>query len=295
MYYIVYGLLYLFSLLPFFIIYALSDCIYFIVYHIAGYRKQIVFGNLRQAFPDKSEKEITAIAKKFYSSFIDNFLETVKSISMSDAEIDKRCTGNAALIDELTKKGRNIQLLGAHMFNWEYANFFLSRNIHIPFMSMYSKIENKIFDRLFLKLRSKYNTILIPTSSYNRRAMELMKKQYCMYLISDQTPGNPQNAFWLNFLNAPAPFINGPEKTAAKNNTAIIMINFKKIKRGHYYFDCEKLIENPAKFTPQELTIQYRNFVEDIIHRQPENYLWSHRRWKWNYTEEFHHIWIDKN
>lgn len=293
MYFIVYGILYIFSLLPFFILYALSDFVYFIMYHIVGYRKKVVFENLTSSFPEKSPEEIKIIAKKFYSGFIDTFFETIKALSITDKAINKRCIGNFEPISTLIQKGKNVQILGAHMFNWEYANFYLSKQMPIPFMSMYSKIENKIFDKLFLKLRSKYNTILIPTSHYNRRAMEVMRNQYCSYLLADQTPGLPQNAYWLNFFNTPAPFINGPQKAAVKGNPSVVFINFRKIKRGYYSFDCETIIENASDFTPQDLTKMYRDFVEKIIKMQPENYLWSHRRWKYKYNETHHHLWID--
>ena len=284
MYYLLYGFLYLISLLPFPVMYFISNCIYGLIYYVFGYRKEIVMGNLSIAFPEKTQSERKKIAKQFYKNFIDTFIETIKVLSMSDAEFDKRCTGNFDLINELAAKGKNIQILGGHMFNWEYASLALGRQINIPFIAVYGEIENKTFNKLFLQLRSKYGTILVSTATFRRRMKELIKQQYAMYLLADQNP-LPHNSYWINFFNRPAPFIPGPHKSAANNNATTIFINFKKIKRGYYSFTSEVVIENPAKYTPEQLIKKYRDFLEDIIRRQPENYLWSHRRWKYDYKD----------
>lgn len=286
MYYLLYGFLYLISLLPFPVMYFISNCIYGLIYYVFGYRKEIVMGNLAIAFPKKTQAERKKIAKQFYKNFIDTFIETIKVLSMSDAEFDKRCTGNFEVINELAAKGKNIQLLGGHMFNWEYANLALGRQINIPFICVYGEIENKTFNKLFLQLRSKYGTILVSTAAFKGRMKELTKQQYSMYLLADQN-ALPHNSYWINFFDKPAPFIPGPHKAAVKNNTAIIFINFKKIKRGYYSFTSEVVIENPAEYTPEQLIKKYRDFLEDIIRRQPANYLWSHRRWKYNYKDYF--------
>ncbi|UEG50434.1 lipid A biosynthesis acyltransferase [Ferruginibacter lapsinanis] len=287
MYYIVYGLLYLISLLPFFIMYKLSDFIAFLLYRVFKYRKAVVLNNLLIAFPEKSDRERKKIAKEFYRNFCDTFIETIKVLSMSDKVYDERCTGNFELINGIVKKGKNIQIFGAHKFNWEYANLVMSKNISIPAIGIYSPIENKAMDRLFLKIRSKYNTILVPTVTFRRQMPELMKGQYLMYLLADQSPSRIQHAYWLDFFGRETPFVAGPYKSASRSNTTIIFLDFRKIKRGYYSFDTKLVVEDAGNYSPEQLAIMYRNFVQDIIREQPDNYLWSHRRWKHTYNEEF--------
>jgi KDO2-lipid IV(A) lauroyltransferase len=284
MYYLIYGFFYVVSLLPFPVLYFISSIIYFFVYYVFGYRKEIVMGNIVIAFPEKSIAERAAIAKQFYKNFTDSFIEMLKAFSLSDAQFDKRCTGNFEVINEVLAKGKKIQLVGAHMFNWEYANLVISRHITIAPLGVYGTVENKLFERILLKLRSKYGTILVSTVDFKNRMQEITSKQYCMYLLADQNP-LPHNSIWINFFGKPAPFIPGPYKAAIKNNAAIIFINFKKIKRGYYSFWSEVVIENPADYSVEELIKKYRDFIEDIIRRQPENYLWSHRRWKYDYKD----------
>ena len=286
MYYITYGFFYLISLLPFRVLYFLSSAISFFLYNISGYRKKIVLENLAIAFPEKPLAERRKIAKKFYTNFIDTFVEMLKILSITDNEFDKRCTCQFDVINKIIAEGKNIYLVGGHLFSWEYANLVLSKNINISPVGVYGTIENRVFEKLVLKLRSRYGTTLIATHAFKSRMQEITKKQYCMFLLADQNP-LPHNSIWINFFGRPAPFIPGPHRAAKKNNAAMIFISYKKVKRGFYNFSAETVIENAADHSVEDLIKKYRDFVESNVRRQPANYLWSHRRWKYNF-KDFH-------
>ena len=284
MYYLLYGPLYLISLLPFWVLYGISNIIYGLVYYVFGYRKAVVMSNLAIAFPEKNIMERTHIAQQFYKNFIDSFIETIKIFSISKKKFDKRCNGNFEVVNAALAKGQSISLIGAHLFNWEYANLTISKNTTIAPIGIYSKIENDALNRIVLKLREKYGTIMVATQNFQKKVYHLMQQQFCMYLLADQNP-SPSNCIWLNFFGRPAPFVPGPFKLAIKKNTTIIFINHQKLKRGFYYFSNELVIENCGQYTVEELLIKYRDFMEGIIRRQPDNYLWSHRRWKHNFVD----------
>lgn len=292
MYYLVYGILYLVSLLPFFILYLLSDFIYILLYYVFGYRKKVVMNNLAIAFPEKSLTEREKIASEFYKRFVDTFIETIKLLSMSDREFDRRCTGDFGSINGFAAQGRSIQIMGAHQFNWEFIILTLGRNMRIPFIGVVANIENKTINRIYLKLRARYGTIVIPNSSFQRQMIELMRKQYSMGLIADQNT-DPTRAYWLNFFGRPVPFIIGPHTIAARNKPVLIYFDMIKLKRGHYAFDLVKTIEDSSRYSAQELALKYRDYLEEIIRRHPANYLWSHRRWKHKYIDNYRKQWID--
>jgi KDO2-lipid IV(A) lauroyltransferase len=292
MYYIVYGLLYIFSLLPFSILYLVSDFAYFILYYIIGYRKDVVMGNLAIAFPEKTPSDRKKIAKRFYKNFSDTFIETIKLLSLGDKEFDRRCKGDFSQVNAIAEKGGNILLLAAHQFNWEFVNLFMSRHIKIPFIGIVANVENKVFNRIYFKFRAKYGTILIPNSSFQRQMIEWLKKQYSMCLAADQATA-PHKAFWVNLFGRPAPLIMGPHKTAWKNKPAVVYVNVQKIKRGFYELVITEIVTNPQDYTQQDFALKYRDFVQEIIRKQPDNYLWSHRRWKHTYNESYSAQWID--
>lgn len=292
MYYVVYGALYLVSLLPFFVLYLISDFIYILMYYIIGYRKEVVNNNLLIAFPEKSVSERERIASQFYKKFVDTFIETIKLLSLSDAAFDKRCTGEFSKVNEIATKGRNIQLMGGHQFNWEFVNLFFSRHLSIPFIGVVANVENKIFNRLYFKLRARYGTILIANSNFQRQMLDLMKRQYSTCLLADQNT-NPSNAYWLNFFGKPVPFVMGPHRLAAKYNPVLVYYNFKITGRGYYHFETIEIVDNPASLTAENLALKYRDYLEKIIRLQPDNYLWSHRRWKYSFGEKYRSQWID--
>ncbi len=294
MYYIIFGLLYLVSLLPFFILYRLSDVVYFLLFYVFGYRKDVVMGNLNIAFPEKTAAEKKAIAKQFYKNLIDTFIESIKMISMGKSQFEKRCTTNLLeVIKALESKGRSIQLHGGHQMNWEYANWILSKNISIPFIGIYQPISNAAMNKIFFNLRSRFNTQLISTKEFKARVHNLFKGQYAIGLVADQNSTDLRKAYWMYFFSQPVAFVTGPDKGAIKNNTAVVFVNFIKKRRGCYQYEAKVVTEDASAFEDGVLTRMYRDFLEDAIRLQPANYLWSHRRWRHPYHKEYENLWMD--
>ena len=294
MYYIVFPLLYVVSLLPFFILYWLSDGISFLLAHVFKYRKDVVLNNLKIAFPEKTDEERQVIARKFYTYFTDTFIESLKFISISKKQLLKRSTGSFDLINDLIDKGYNINIMAGHQFNWEYANLLYAANLKIPFVGIYMPISNPAFNKIFYDFRSRYGTILISAPDFKNKMHDVFKKQYLLALAADQNPGNPLSAYWLPFFGRPTPFAAGPEKGAIKNNAAVVYIGFNKIKRGHYNFTTTLLTEQSASTKTGELTCLYRDILEKTIKQDPANYLWSHRRFKFEWKEEYKNLWVDE-
>lgn len=292
MYYIVYGLLYLVSLLPMRVLYILSDGFYILVYYILGYRRDVVMKNLQFAFPEKSLSERKAIAKKFYGNFIDSFIETIKMVSASDAYIQKRVSANWEVLNDLHKTGRSCQIHLGHTFNWEWANLAGAQAMHYTFLGVYMPIKNKTLDRLFRHLRSKSGTVLLPATDMRRAMIPWRNRQYCIGLVADQAPANPDKCFWLNFLDKKTPFTNGPEGGARTSNIPVVFANIEKPRRGYYKVVFTLAEDQPASLEKGELTLRYAHYLEDIIRRQPDMWLWSHRRWKREWKEEYATLWI---
>lgn len=287
MYYIVYPLLYFFSLLPFFILYTFSDFIAFLLHSVFKYRKDVVMNNLRIAFPNKSEAERKKIARKFYQYFSDTFIESIKCISISKATLQKRNTGSYQMINGLIEKGYNVNILGGHQFNWEYGSLLYALHVKKSMTAIYIPISNKVLNKIFYDFRTRYGSVFISASEFKNQVDEISKQQYVLALGADQNPGNPQYAYWINFFGRPTPFVTGPEKGAIKNKAAVVYVAFKKIKRGYYHIEPTLLAENPTGMKEGELTCLYRNALEKAIINDPANYLWSHRRFKYEWKEEY--------
>lgn len=293
MYHLIFGILYLLSLIPLKLLYVLSDFFYFLIYHVIGYRKNVVMENLSYAFPDKTEAEKKKIAARFYRNFIDNWIETVKLITVSKESLKKRITGNFEVFHRLYETGRAVQLNLGHFFNWEIMTLHAGISQPYSFLTVYYPQNNKIMDRLMKYIRGRWGNPLLPSNDMARAIIPWRKKQYIVALGADQSTPFVDNAFWLYFLNRPAAFVKGPEKLARGQNIPVVMMTTTKPKRGHYHFDYFLLADDPRSLPEGELMRRYVRHLEANIRLQPEIYLWSHRRWKRPWQPGFKDLWVD--
>jgi KDO2-lipid IV(A) lauroyltransferase len=267
--------------LPFGILYILSD-IFYAFLSTSGYRKRLVLQNLRNAFPDKQEKELKKISNKFYHHLCDLFMETFKIQSMTEKDVRKRISIiNTELLDKYYDEGRDVIAVLGHYGNWEWIpviNLF----IKAQGCQVYHPLRNKPYNEFMLKLREKWGTLNFPMKSSYRSMNELKieNKRFVIGMISDQTPAVNKIQHYTNFLNQKTPVHVGAEKMAAKTNSPVVFFRFDKIKRGYYQLKIEPLIENPSDYKEFEITEIFTRHLEKIIQEKPEYWLWSHNRWK---------------
>lgn len=292
MYFIIRGLLYLLSMLPLRLLYIFSDAVYALLYYIIGYRRAVVKNNLLIAFPEKTDRERTKIAKQFYKNFTDNFIETLKILSGGEKFAGKHFSIDGTLLQEQFDKGHTCQFHLGHNFNWEMANIAVSAASAFPMLMVYLEIKNKIFDKLMLEIRTKSGNHLLPANNLRASLLPFRNTQYLLALIADQVPGDVTRAHWLNFFGRPTPFLRGPERGAVAGNLPVFFGEIFKIKRGHYIVKYELCSEEPASLPEGELTRRYARYLEKSIKEHPEMWLWSHRRWKKEWKQEYTPLWI---
>ncbi len=277
----------LFGYLPFRILYFISDILFLIV-KTYGYRKKIIYNNLKNSFPEKSEKEIKTITNKFYRHMSDVFVETFKIQSMSEAKMRQRFTvSNIKLLDKYYDEGRDVIAVLGHYGNWEWVpciNLFCKAQG----CEVYHPLKNKAFDKFMLKLRSKWGTLNFPMKSVYRNIYQLKKenKRFVIGMISDQSPKRDMIQHYTRFLNQSTPVHLGTEKMAVKTNSPVVFIRIDKKKRGYYHLTVEPLFENPKDTKEFEITDVHTRHLEKIILEKPEYWLWSHKRWKFKDPKE---------
>lgn len=277
-----YGLMWLITLLPWRVMYAFSDFVYFIIYHGIHYRKGIALTNLRNAFPEKTEKEIRTIAKKFYHHFCDQFLESMAIIHMKHEEFKRRMTfKNLELLEEHFNNGRHVIAVIDHYGNFEWAT---NLPLYSPYKvcAVYKPLYDKHFDRLYIRLREKAGMETIPMANTLRRMIEMKKEEHpsLTYFLTDQRPVRKNIRYWTNFLNQDTPVLLGTERIAKKLGHAVLFFHVRKLKRGYYETEITTLVDDPNKTEPYEITESHVQFLEKIIQEKPEHWLWTHRRWR---------------
>lgn len=284
MYYILYLLVWLITLLPLRILYLLSDLFYPIVYYVVRYRKQVVRTNLVNSFPEKTDKEIRKIERRFYRFFCDLFVETLKQIHISKAEMTRRMSFKnvEALLDQYTK-GKSVMLMTAHYGNWEWASsiglFFPKET---PIFNIYKKLKNNKMDALLYSIRLKFGSKCIEKHNLLRRMIQLKNegKLSTFGMISDQTPGINSIHYWTHFLNQDTAMVVGTEQLARKFDYPVFYLHIDRIKRGFYKCECIPITLEPTQTSEYEITETYARILENKVNASPEYWLWSHRRWK---------------
>lgn len=279
---LVYPFIWVISILPFRLLYFLSDVLCLFIYRIFGYRKKVVKENLRLVFPEKSEKEISKITKKFYHHLCDMILESLKSLSIKEEDIKARYRfTNIDLILDLEQKQKSIILMCAHYGSWEWI-FILQRYVNHKGYAIYKRIGNKYIDKLVRKIRAKYDTHLITT----KETFDVFSRSQDMGeltingFVSDQSPKPWKALHWNKFMGIRVPMHTGAEYLSKKFDMAVVFFRVKRIKRGFYETTFETLAENPKMYKDYEITDMFFERVEEQIKENPEYYLWTHKRWK---------------
>jgi Kdo2-lipid IVA lauroyltransferase/acyltransferase len=281
-YYLFYGLNRIITLLPLPVLYLFSDFLYLFLYYVIGYRRKVVATNLRNSFPEKTENERKVIEKKFYRHLADIITETLKAPQMSKATQEKRFTySNLEIIEKLREEKRDIIAIVGHYNNWEWPTL-LPYYLKYKTIIIYKPLQNKYFNNFVNNHRSEYGIVLTPTSQVIREIINYRKKgiNTVSVFISDQIPAIGDIKYWTTFLHQDTAVFTGAGKIASKYDMAVVFFNVQKIKRGYYNLNIELLFDHTAGLSEEVITEKHVRRLEEIIREKPENWIWSHRRWK---------------
>ncbi|HNX67334.1 MAG TPA: lysophospholipid acyltransferase family protein [Bacteroidales bacterium] len=282
LFYIFYAFIYIITLLPLRILYIFSDLMFVLLYYFPSYRRKIVADNLKNSFPEKSEKERKIIARRYYRHMADIIIETIKEMHLSKRQVQKRFRiQNPELYEKYYAQGRDVLAVCSHYNNWEWlSSFVLSSKLKC--ITAYKPLSNKFFDRMMLDIRSKYGTETAPTSAVLKRIVKyrMQKMPTISAFIADQTPPKGEHVHWTTFLNQDTSFYIGTEKVAVMLDMVVVFIHIKKIKRGFYEAESIVITEHPKDEPPGAITEMHVRMLEKVIREEPEYWLWSHRRWK---------------
>lgn len=281
-YLVIYPLLWLISKLPFGLLYALSNVVYGLIYYVVGYRKNVVLNNLNLIFPEKSDKEIKVIAKKFYRHMCDMFLEMIKSISISETQLNKRfIIKNPEELKRLESLDKSVIVMFGHYASYEWSVVVVN-NISYQGYGVYKRIANRYFDRLVRRIRSKFNTTLIHSKEAVSRIVKNEKDglRTMIAFLSDQSPKPRKSAYWSKFMNITVPCFTGGEMLAKKLDLAVTYLKITKVKRGYYEAELIPIADDANLEENFMITDKFTRALEQQIHEAPEYYLWTHKRWK---------------
>jgi Kdo2-lipid IVA lauroyltransferase/acyltransferase len=271
----------LFSLTPFAVLYLFSDLMSFLLRKVIKYRYKVIQENISCSFPDYTVKERNIIIRKFYSNLTDVMIETIKSYSMSEKKLAQHVKVlNPEIFDSYFISKKSVCGITSHYANWEWTALVAQHYLKHNNNAFYRPLSNKFIDRYLKINRSKSGMHLYPIQITARAFIENKNKTCFFIMVADQSPSKVEQAYWFDFLNQKTAFLHGPEMYAKKYNLPVYFIDIQRVKRGLYEVILSPIAENPSILSEGKITHLYMKKLEEVIKLKPEDWLWSHRRWK---------------
>jgi Kdo2-lipid IVA lauroyltransferase/acyltransferase len=275
--------MFLVSILPFRVLYFLSDILFYPVFYLVKYRRKVVQSNLLKSFPEKTNDERYEIEKSFYKHLLDLIFESIKTMTISRGQIQKRFIfKNLEQITKYTESGQSVIVVSGHYGNWEWGPLASANALKSKVLVVYKPLTNKRFGDLLNDMRARFGAIMIPMKQTLRKVIEYKSTPSLIVLVGDQTPPREESQYFTSFLNQQTAIFLGVEKIAIKTNYPVFYFNINKIKRGHYECSLKPLVYIPEETIEHEITNIHTQELENIIRNKPEYWLWSHKRWKFS-------------
>jgi KDO2-lipid IV(A) lauroyltransferase len=242
----------------------------------------VVSENIKNSFPDKSEEELQKIRKNFFINFSDYLVETVRSFSISQHELRVRVQHlNREVFEEAKAEKKNIILLAGHVFNWEWFNALAQIVPQEHCHPVYRKVNSEFWENQIKKIRNSYGNEALEANDVIKHIFRNTNDGNSIYMfVADQTPHVNLVDFGIEFLHQRTPAFIGYDKLATRMDLVFVYCEMKKVKRGFYQVNYHRIYPDGEKFTQFEVVKKFHRLLENTIRKRPENYLWSHRKWK---------------
>lgn len=282
-YWLAYGGMYLMALLPFSVLFAISDGLYVLLRYVVGYRKKVVRTNLRNSFPEKTDRELRTIEREFYHYLCDYLVTEVKMARMSAQDIISRMTyDNFEAFGDRAKQGRNIALLIPHYANYEWLiNIKLLVPEEYQILHIYKPLHNPYIDEMLKRIRAKFGDVNVAKHDTVRTLVRMHKDtHFGVGFITDQSPNKTEAKYWTTFLNQDTVFMDGAEKLSKMLDMSVLYADIRRVKRGYCQVHFEVITDYPKDTQDGEITEAFARKLEQTIRRDPPYWFWSHKRWK---------------
>ena len=245
-------------------------------------RRRVAFDNLKQAFGDsKSEEELNKIVKGVFQNIGQTLIEFSRFKKTGLAGVKKIVVGDPTVLEKMHSEGKGGILLTAHFGNWElmgswppacgYPTDFLMGHQH-----------NQKIDDLLVSFRREMGVGLIPLHKSARQVFKALKANHIAGIVSDQH--HPSEGVVLDFFGRPAATPKGPALFAIRSGWPLMPCVLRRERYDRHVVILGDLIYPPNSGDEEAdirtMTVAYTKFFEDQIRKYPDQWLWTHRRWK---------------
>ena len=284
------GLLLVLAHLPLSVLYAVAWLIYLLLAYVVRYRWRVVLENLGKSFPEKSAVEIRRIGRQFYWHFAQVIVEIVKAAAISPADLRRRMRFvNPELMTQPFAENRLVLSLGSHRCNWEWLLSGAALEFGGRSAGVYKPLNNKFFEHFMRHLRTRLGADAVPMLATLRYLVQHRGEGRTLSLLLDQAAGPEDRPYWTSFMHQEAGFYTSAERIAQQFQCAVVYIGIRRVRRGFYEIKFTELPDGQAAAAAAKASDESQRYpiteafvrcLEADIRATPEQYLWTHRRWK---------------
>ncbi len=271
--------------LPRWLVYIIADIIWFWVFKVFGYRRKVIFRNIRSCFPELSEKEIKRVWSEFGRQFFHVLGEAIFAYKFKLEDWKERIIiEDSDKLKEYLKNNRTVLLTYGHMSNWEWPLVSLSSLLKLETEFLYKPMEKDAVDKTLLEFRQKHGAKGLAKDSAIRHILKHKDRPKMIGMVADQLPSIGTEKRWLEFFGIDTAFYTGIEKIAIATQSPVFFLDIVRTGRGNYRYSFKEIAAPPYEKGHKGIVEKYAECLEENIRKAPSNYLWSHKRWK--YTKE---------
>ena len=253
------------------------------IFSVIGLRRNLVLDNLRHAFPEKSNEEISSIALDSYRNLFTAYFEILYLDKLSEEDIRKMISfPDAQKISTLLERGKGLIILTGHYGNWELAALAVPIFVKQQYTVVVQKQRNPFVNDFMTHLRSRFGTKLIVMERALRESLRALSNNEAVALIADQS--GPESGIYTDFFGRPVSTHQGPAVFQVRSGAPMILVmlireGLEKFRLEVQEIDTQGLTgTNDEKM--KEITRRHVHALEGYVRLHPEHWLWMHKRWK---------------
>ncbi len=269
------------GLVPLPVMYGLGSVLAVLMRDVLRYRVRVARENLSQALPELDASARRRVLRRHYRVFADVLFELPRVAVMRPADLRERLR-----LPDLSRlradfdRGHAVLLLTGHQCNWEWLLQAVALDVGVPFLCAYKPPHSQGADRLALGLRSRFGVRMVPGKRLLREVLRRRGTVHAIGMVADQMPTSSAGRVWLQFLGRDTAFFPGPAEIARAGAYSAYFLALRRLRRGHYEARFEPLAAPGDNLGVEEFTARYAAHVEALIRESPEDWAWTHRRWK---------------
>lgn len=253
------------------------------ILRLVRYRSVVIQNNLRNSFPEMSQRRRDEIMRGFYKTLAEIIVNTISLAGIRPGHDDGVLIWEGRDEHFAEVHGRDWVALATHYGCWEYLPLWGWQDPDCHFVTVYHPLKNKVFEILYRRLRKfSDNVYTIPMADAVRHYVRNRREGLgiVMGLVSDQSPNLRADTEWYDFLNQKTAFIDGGERLAMRFHLPVYYVDVWRSAPGRYRASFVKLYDGVESVAEGEITRRYAAALEATIRREPELWMWSHKRWK---------------